>query len=315
MMKWLKTNWFYLVVLIIALVVPLLITNRYYAQVITMSCLFAIGALSMNLILGYTGQMSLAHGGFFAIGAYGVAILTYTMGWNFWLALPVSALLSAFIGFLVGMPALRTRGSYFAITTMCLGEIIYLIAGNWMELTGGHNGIVGIPVPSPISIPGLGKLAFDSQIPQYYLVLFFLLLTLFVMHRLVKSLRGMTFLATAINEDLAEAVGINTFRTKLLSFVVANFFCRSGGRYLCQSDRQHLSVGCLNCHDIQLPDVCASWRHYNTGRADCRGLYHSNSPGISAVPAGLSDDFIRIPADCRDYLLPDRFYGIVYESA
>jgi branched-chain amino acid transport system permease protein len=231
-MKWLKTNWFYLVVLIIALVVPLLITNRYYAQVITMSCLFAIGALSMNLILGYTGQMSLAHGGFFAIGAYGVAILTYTMGWNFWLALPVSALLSAFIGFLVGMPALRTRGSYFAITTMCLGEIIYLIAGNWMELTGGHNGIVGIPVPSPISIPGLGKLAFDSQIPQYYLVLFFLLLTLFVMHRLVKSLRGMTFLATAINEDLAEAVGINTFRTKLLSFVVANFFAGlAGGIY------------------------------------------------------------------------------------
>jgi branched-chain amino acid transport system permease protein len=232
MMKWLKTNWFYLVVLIIALVVPLLITNRYYAQVITMSCLFAIGALSMNLILGYTGQMSLAHGGFFAIGAYGVAILTYTMGWNFWLALPVSALLSAFIGFLVGMPALRTRGSYFAITTMCLGEIIYLIAGNWMELTGGHNGIVGIPVPSPISIPGLGKLAFDSQLPQYYLVLFFLLLTLFVMHRLVKSLRGMTFLATAINEDLAEAVGINTFRTKLLSFVVANFFAGlAGGIY------------------------------------------------------------------------------------
>lgn len=232
MMKWLKTNWFYLVVLIIALVVPLFITNRYYAQVITMSCLFAIGALSLNLILGYTGQMSLAHGAFFAIGAYGVAILTYTMGWNFWLALPVSALLSAFIGFLVGMPALRTRGSYFAITTMCLGEIIYLIAGNWMELTGGHNGIVGIPVPSPISIPGLGKLAFDSQIPQYYLVLFFLLLTLFVMHRLVKSLRGMTFLATAINEDLAEAVGINTFRTKLLSFVVANFFAGlAGGIY------------------------------------------------------------------------------------
>jgi branched-chain amino acid transport system permease protein len=154
------------------------------------------------------------------------------MGWNFWLALPVSALLSAFIGFLVGMPALRTRGSYFAITTMCLGEIIYLIAGNWMELTGGHNGIVGMPVPSPISIPGLGKLAFDSQILQYYLVLFFLLLTLFVMHRLVKSLRGMTFLATAINEDLAEAVGINTFRTKLLSFVVANFFAGlAGGIY------------------------------------------------------------------------------------
>lgn len=232
MMKWLKANWFYLVVLIIALVLPLIITNRYYAQVVTMSLLFAIGALSLNLIMGYTGQASLAHGGFFAIGAYGVAILTYTLGWNFWLALPAAALLSALVGLVVGLPALRTRGAYFAITTMCLGEIIYLVAGNWMELTGGHNGIVGIPVPSAISIPGLGQLTFQSQIPQYYLVLFFLMLTLVVMHRLTKSLRGMTFLATAINEDLAEAVGINTFRTKLLSFVVANFFAGlAGGIY------------------------------------------------------------------------------------
>ena len=189
MMKWLKTNWFYLVVLVIALALPLVITNRYYSQVITMSLLFAIGALSLNLILGFTGQMSLAHGAFFAIGAYGVAILTYTLGWNFWLALPASALLAAFIGFLVGMPALRTRGSYFAITTMCLGEIIYLIAGNWTELTGGHNGIVGIPVPSPIAVPGVLEITFQSQASQYYLVLFFLLLTVFVMHRLTKSLR------------------------------------------------------------------------------------------------------------------------------
>ncbi len=232
MMKWLKENWFYLVVLVFALVIPLVITNRYYSQVITMSCLFAIGALSLNLIMGFTGQPSLAHGAFFAIGAYGVAILTYTLGWNFWLALPVAALLAAFIGFLVGMPALRTRGAYFAITTMCLGEIIYLIAGNWMEMTGGHNGIVGIPVPSPITIPGLYQIKFDSQITQYYLVLFFLLLTLFVMYRLTKSLRGFTFLATAINEDLAEAIGISTFRTKLLSFVVSNFFAGlAGGIY------------------------------------------------------------------------------------
>jgi len=130
------------------------------------------------------------------------------------------------------MPALRTRGSYFAITTMCLGEIIYLIAGNWMELTGGHNGIVGIPVPSPIAVPGVLEITFQSQASQYYLVLFFLLLTVFVMHRLTKSLRGMTFLATALNEDLSEAVGINTFRTKLLSFIVANFFAAlAGGIY------------------------------------------------------------------------------------
>jgi ABC-type branched-chain amino acid transport system, permease component len=232
MVKWFKENWFYLIVLVIALILPFIITNRYYAQVITMSCLWAIGALSLNLIMGYTGQLSLAHGGFFAIGAYGVTILTYTYGWNFWLALPVSALISAFVGFLVGMPALRTKGSYFAIATLCLGEIIYLVAGNWMELTGGHTGIIGIHVPSPISIPGVGTLSFESQITQYYLVLFFLLVTLFVMHRLVNSLKGLTFMSIRNNEDLAEAVGINTFRVKLLSFVVANFFAGlAGGIY------------------------------------------------------------------------------------
>jgi branched-chain amino acid transport system permease protein len=232
MIKFFKKNWFYLIVLIIALTVPFLVTNRYYSQVITMSCLFAIGALSLNLIMGYTGQATLAHGGFFAIGAYGVAILTQAQGWNFWLALPISALLAAFIGFLVGMPALRTRGSYFAITTMCLGEIIYLVSGNWIELTGGHNGIVGIPLPSPIFLPVIGSLTFNTQAAQYYLVLFFLLMTLFVMHRLVNSIKGLTFMSVRNNEDLAEAVGINTFRTKLLSFVVANFFAGlAGGIY------------------------------------------------------------------------------------
>lgn len=232
MMKWLKENWFYLVVLVVALVIPFVITNRYYSQVITMSLLFAIAALSLNLILGYTGQATLAHGGFFALGAYGVAIMTYTLGWNFWIALPLAALFAASVGLIVGIPTLRTTGSYFAIATLCLGEIIYLVAGNWIELTGGHNGIVGVPLPSPITIPGVGSLTFDSPIPQYFLVLFFLLLTLFVMYRIRESLRGRTFMAVLTNPDLAEAVGINTFRTKLLSFIVANFFAAlAGGLY------------------------------------------------------------------------------------
>lgn len=231
-MKWLKENWFYLIVLVVALVIPFVITNRYYSQVITMSLLFAIAALSLNLILGYTGQATLAHGGFFALGAYGVAIMTYTLGWNFWIALPLAALFAASVGLIVGIPTLRTTGSYFAIATLCLGEIIYLVAGNWIELTGGHNGIVGVPLPSPITIPGVGSLTFESPIPQYYLVLFFLLLTLFVMYRIRESLRGRTFMAVLTNPDLAEAVGINTFRTKLLSFIVANFFAAlAGGLY------------------------------------------------------------------------------------
>lgn len=233
MINFLKEKWFYILVLIVAVLVPFLVPNRYFFQVITFSCLFAIGALSMNLILGFTGQASLAHGGFFAIGAYTVAIMTLNLGWSFWIVLPIGALMASFIGFLVGIPALRTKGSYFAIATLCLGEIIYLVAGNWVEFTGGHNGLVGIPSPSPITLPGIGyTLTFTTQTAQYYVVLVALLFTLFIMHRVVRSLKGLTFMAIRNNEDLAEAVGIDTFKTKLLSFMVANFFAGlAGGIY------------------------------------------------------------------------------------
>jgi branched-chain amino acid transport system permease protein len=230
-MKFLKEKWLYLLLLLLSLAVPLLVPNRYTFQIIIMSCLFAMGTLSMNLILGYTGQASLAHAGFFGIGAYGVALLTKA-GWLFWLALPVSALLAAFIGFLVALPTLRTRGSYFAISTLCMGVIIEIVAGNWVDLTGGQTGIVGISTPTPIPIPLIGTLRFESQTGQYYLVLAFLLLTLLVMHRLVYSLKGLGFMAIRNNEVLAEAVGINTFSTKVLSFVIANFFAAlTGGIY------------------------------------------------------------------------------------
>ena len=229
--KFLRERWFYVFLLVFALLLPLLITNRYHFQIVIMGCLFSIAALSMNLILGYTGQASLAHAGFFGIGAYGVALLTKA-GMSFWLALPLSSLLAALIGFLIGLPTLRSRGSYFAISTMCFGVIISIVAGNWIELTGGYNGVVGIPLPNSLSIPLIGSFGFQSQAAQYYLVLGFLLLTLLIMHRLVYSLMGLGFMAIRNNEVLAGSVGINTFAGKILSFVVANFFAgMAGGIY------------------------------------------------------------------------------------
>jgi branched-chain amino acid transport system permease protein len=229
--KFLREKWFYVLLLILALALPWLMTNRYHFQIVIMGCLFSIATLSMNLILGYTGQASLAHAGFFGIGAYGVAILTKG-GLSFWLALPLSALLAAGIGFLIGLPTLRSRGSYFAISTMCFGVIISIVAGNWIDFTGGYNGIVGIPLPNPLSLPLVGDLVFQTQAAQYYLVLAFLFLTLLIMHRLVYSLLGLSFMAIRNNEVLAGSVGINTFAGKILSFVVANFFAGlAGGIY------------------------------------------------------------------------------------
>lgn len=230
--KPIHTKILYLVLLVAVLFLPIYVPDRYIFQIVIMSFLFAIATASMNLIIGYTGQASLAHGAFFGIGAYGVAIMTKA-GISFWLALPVSATITAAIGFVVGILALRTRGHYFAIVTLCFGVILWIVAGNWIELTGGHNGIFGIPRPSAIAIPLIGSLTFNSQTAQFYLALAFLLLTLFVLHRIVYSILGLTFMAVRNNEPLADAVGINTFKTKLLSFVVANFIAGvAGGVYV-----------------------------------------------------------------------------------
>ena len=224
-------KWLYLLLLVLALALPLIITDRYAFQIVIMGCLFSICTLSLNLILGYTGQASLAHAGFFGIGSYGVALMTKS-GVSFWLALPLSALLAALVGFLIGLPTLRTRGSYFAISTLCFGVIVSIVAGNWTDLTGGYTGVVGIPLPRPFHIPWIGTIGFESMTAQYYLVLAFLLFTLLVMHRLVYSLLGLSFMAVRNNEVLAESVGINTFSAKVLAFVVGNFFAGlAGGIY------------------------------------------------------------------------------------
>jgi len=229
--KTLQESWWQILLLALALALPQLLTSRYLFQIVLMGYLFSIATLSMNLILGYTGQASLAHAGFFGIGAYGVAILTKA-GVSFWLALPFSALLSASVGFLVGLPTLRTKGSYFAISTLCFGVIISIVAGNWINLTGGYTGVVGIPPPTPLRLPWGGQIGFEDRKAQYYLVLAFLLLTLWVMNRLVRSLLGLSFMAVRNNEVLAGALGIDSFRVKLLSFVVSNFFAGlAGGLY------------------------------------------------------------------------------------
>lgn len=217
------------IVLLIAIIIPLVVTNKYYMNILIMSGIWSIVALSLNLILGYTGQVNLAHGAFFGIGAYASALLMLKLKIGFWLALPMAAAIAGFFGFLIGLPALRTRGSYFAIGTLCFNIIVTLIVDRWEGLTEGARGLMGIPGPGPIPLPWGGEITFKTMAAQYYVVLFFLFLTIFVLRRIIRSLVGRTFRAIRGNEELAEAVGIHAMRTKILSFTISCFFAGIGG--------------------------------------------------------------------------------------
>lgn len=209
-------------VLLIGLAVAMpWMSSKYTIRILTLAMAWGIATLSLNLILGYTGQASLAHGALMGIGAYSFGILAERVGMNFWLALPLACLVTAFIGLLIGLPSLRTKGPYFAIVTLCFNVIVYKVFENWNWLSGG---ISGQKVPHPSFL--------TQRWARYYFVLAALIVTVIVMYFIVKSLLGVTFMSIRSNENLAESVGINTFRNKLLSFVISCFFVGLAGSML-----------------------------------------------------------------------------------
>lgn len=219
------TRWIWrAVVILIAIGVPFIFTNEYYLSVIILACIWALLAVSLNLIVGYTGQISIAHGAFFGIGAYAAALLMLRFGLSFWLALPLSGIVAAVFGILVGYPALRLKGAYFAIASMCFGLAINVIITHWIDLTRGTMGLPGIPVPNPI-----GPLTFESMISKYYLIVVFLFITIFITRRIVDSRIGKSFIAIGQNEVLAESIGVNLMRYKVMAFAVGAFFAGIGG--------------------------------------------------------------------------------------
>jgi branched-chain amino acid transport system permease protein len=220
-----KPGWALLFVL--GLAFPLIARNDYHLTVMSTAYIFAIATVGLNLITGYTGQFNLAHSGFMAVGAYTVGILTVDHQVPFWIAFALSGVVAAALGFFVGLVSLRLKGHYFSIFTLCVGYIMYLVIEKWESLTHGTVGIIGIPAPTAI-----GPLTFDSPRSLYYLVFFFLVLGTWVMHRIVNSLLGRTFMAIRNGDELAEALGINLMRNKLLAFMLSVFYAGlAGGLY------------------------------------------------------------------------------------
>lgn len=214
----------YGVLLAVAIAFPFISPNRYYLTVVTLGFIYAIAVYGLNLIVGYLGQLSLAQAGFFGLGAYVSGLLGLKLHLSFWLCLPIAAVVTTLIALLVGLISFRTRGHYFVILTLCIGVIINLVIEKWDDLTGGVRGLIGIPRPTSI-----GPIDFISLESQYYLVLVFLILTIFVMSRIASSLVGRTFKSIRNSEELAATLGINVMLNKLLAFGIAAFFTGIAG--------------------------------------------------------------------------------------
>jgi len=197
------------------LTVPLWLDNAYYFHVLIMAGIFAVLALSLNLLLGYTGQLSLGHAAFFGIGAYTSALLTLRLDWSVWAGLAAGMLTAGLAGWAIGRLALKLRGAYFVLVTISFAGVISLVSVNWMELTNGPLGLPGIPPPA------LGPWSLRSKPAYYYLVLAAVALTWLVCRRLVGSRIGRAFVALRENEPLAESVGIDVTRYLVLAAVVS----------------------------------------------------------------------------------------------
>src|SRR5699024_2539204 len=210
--------------IVLAILFPLIIPNQYYIHILTLAFIWAIAVYGLNLISGFTGYLSLAQAGFFAIGAYSLGLLTVKAGMGFWFAFILAPLITSVFGILIGLVALRTKEHFFAIYTLCVGYIIYLVIDKWDSLTGGVRGLMGIPSPADI-----GPISLSTPLGQYYFVFAVLLLVILLVYRIVNSLTGRSFIAIRNSEQLAQSLGISTMKNKLTSFVLSAFFAGIAG--------------------------------------------------------------------------------------
>jgi branched-chain amino acid transport system permease protein len=198
-------------------------THLYYMHLTNLILIYAIAATGLNIVTGYTGQLSLGHAAFFAIGAYCSALLSKGLSWPFLGSLAASSVAATVFGALLGLPSLRLRGPYLALATAGFAEIIRIVINNWESLTQGSRGITDIPPPSFFGV------AVTSERAWYYLLVFFFLISTIATYRILRSHYGRAFVAVRDNEPAASASGLNPFTYKVLAFAMSAFLAGMAG--------------------------------------------------------------------------------------
>ena len=213
---------------------PLWLDNAYLLHVLIVTGIFIVAAMSLNLLLGYAGQLSLGHVAFFGIGAYASALVSLGFKLSFpfeivveakpvWLAMLIGMVAAGLAGWFIGRIAFRVRGAYFVIVSISFVEVVRLVAVNWVELTQGPMALNNIP---PLAV---GDFVFYKKPENYWLVLGVAIVCYILIRRLVYSRAGRAMVALAENEPLATSVGIDVTRYLVLAAVVSAAMAGAAG--------------------------------------------------------------------------------------
>ncbi len=221
--------------------IPLWVTDLYFLHVLIIAGIFIIAAMSLNLLLGYTGQLSLGHVAFFGIGAYTSSLVS--LGFQVhvlpntlvtlepkpvWFAMLCAILVAGLCGWFIGRLSFKVRGAYFVIVSVSFAEVIRLVALNWLELTQGPMALNNIP-PLKLAVPGVIELSFLRKPANYYLVLVVAILTYIIIRRMVQSRVGRAMIALRENEPLATSVGVDVTQYLVLATIISAAMAGAAG--------------------------------------------------------------------------------------
>lgn len=214
-----------LVALALAILLPLVVDDTYILNVVTLCFMYTTLSVSLNLVTGFMGQLTLGHAAFFGVGAYTAAILATRFEMNFLVTAVAAAIVSALVGLLLSLPIMRLSGRYLAIVTLAFCEIMRLIELNWTSLTGGPMGISGIKAPNIFGF------VFKTAQSKYYLIMAVAIVSIILVSNLMNSRLGRGISAIKGDEIAASAMGINLFKYKVMCFAVSSAVAGLAGSF------------------------------------------------------------------------------------
>ncbi|NLS44215.1 MAG: branched-chain amino acid ABC transporter permease [Firmicutes bacterium] len=207
----------------VILCVPYIIRNLYYLHLINLIGIYCLVVIGLNILTGYTGQISMGQAGFFAVGAYTSALLMMKLGLSFWVATLIAAVVAAVLGIIIAIPALRLTGPYLVMATVGFGEIIRLILVNWVPVTRGAAGLTAIPAPSLFGFRIISEKSF------FYLIYIVVALGILIAVRISNSKIGRTFIAIREDELAAKSMGVPTNTYKVSAFAISAIYAGIAG--------------------------------------------------------------------------------------